>query len=428
MSGPFQFTGDNVQVHRSGPASARVSVPGSKSLTNRLLLLAGLAEGESQLTGALQSDDTHYMRLAMQALGVKVQTSGQTWRVLNPPSWKQPLEPLFIGNAGTAMRFLTPALAVQPFVSEIGGNDRMAVRPIGDLVMGLRQLGARIEYLGKEGCPPLRIQGPLTGGRIKIRGDASSQYLSGLLMALPIMETPPEIEIDGPLVSKTYVEMTLDCLAKFGVEWQVLDDFSKFRLGGNQKLRGVSLQIEPDASTASYWFALPFLVGGSVTVTGVPAKSHQGDFGLLDILKRMGGDVRFEDGAVRLADTELNGIDVDMNTMSDVAPTLAVIATRAKSATTIRNIANMRIKECDRIETLQTAFDALGLRMTSGPDWMRIEPGACEKYAVLNPEEDHRMAMVFALLGLAYGNLSISDPGCVAKTYPRFWEEIASAL
>ena len=428
MSGPFQKLGNVLEIRRVQPVSAQVSIPGSKSLTNRLLMLAGLAAGESQLTGALESDDTRYMRAALTSLGVTTATEGDTWTIVSPGVWNKPASPLFIGNAGTAMRFLTPALAVHDFSCDIGGNDRMAVRPIQDLVSGLEQLGGQVEYLGKSGCPPLRLKGPLTGKNIRIRGDASSQYLSGLLMALPRMKEPPLIEVEGHLVSKTYVEMTLDCLEKFGIHWEVCGDFERFRLAKQQPYQPVSLVVEPDASTASYWFALPYMVGGQVEVTGVPNQSLQGDFGLLGILKEMGANISYEQGSVTLINAELQGVDVDMNTMSDVAPTLAVIATRAQSPTTIRNIANMRIKECDRIQTLQTAFDQLGLKMTSGPDWMRIKPGKPTRKAILDPEDDHRMAMVYGLLGLAFGDLGLTDPGCVAKTYPKFWDEMDAVL
>ena len=247
-------------------------------------------------------------------------------------------------------------------------------------------------------------------------------------MSLPLVQGDSRIEIVGPLVSRTYVEMTLDCMKQFGVQVRCEENQHVFHISGGQNYQPRPINVEPDASTASYWFALPLMVGGSVEVRDVPEHSHQGDFGLLDIFKQMGAEVERTGSGVRITNRPLKGIDVDMNTMSDVAPTLAVVATRADSPTTIRNIGNMRIKECDRIETLKTAFTALGLHMETGNDWLRVHPGTPNKEALLNPEEDHRMAMVFALLGLAYGGVSIQDPECVAKTYPSFYEEIGAAF
>lgn len=430
MASPFQhdLVTDIMTVRAAAKVNGRVEVPGSKSLTNRYLLLAGMAEGQSELKNPLTSEDTYYMRKALNSVGVTVEDLGEaTWIVRGRQTWHQPKKPLFIGNAGTAMRFLAPSLAVRDFESEIGGNARMAARPIEDLADGLIQLHAQVTYLGKSGYPPLRIRGPLSGHEIAIRGDSSSQYLSGLLMALPQISPTPVIHLVSELVSRTYVEMTLDCLQQFGVVWDVIGQFEGFKLSSQAALKPIAIAIEPDASTASYWFGLPLIVGGRITVAGVPKFSHQGDFGLLQILAEMGAGITYIDDEVTVdASKPLCGIDVDMNSMSDVAPTLAAIATMATSATTIRNVGNMRIKECDRIQTLQDAFDVLGLRMVSGPDWMRIYPGRPSYGALLDPQEDHRMAMVFALLGMANGGLRIRDAKCVAKTYPRFWEDMSA--
>jgi len=428
MSAPFQKIDGLMAVNPADKVDCRVRVPGSKSLTNRYLLLAALASGQSRLTGALESDDTVYMRRALHAVGVSVSEKGPVWTISGREDWHAPESEIFVGNAGTVMRFFTPSLTIGAHASTITGNERMLVRPIGDLVDGLRQLGVSVAYAGKEGYPPLRLQGPMQPGEIAIRGDASSQYLSGLLMSLPRLEGDSRIEIDGPLVSRTYVEMTLTCLRAMGGRIDVDDDFRVFDIPGNQHYTARDLEIEPDASTASYWFALPLMVGGRVEVAAVPETSDQGDFGLLDIFSEMGADVVRGPDGVRVNAAELHGVDVDMNTMSDVAPTLAVVATRASSPTTIRNIYNMRIKECDRIACIQTAFDALGLRMENGRDWMKIYPGTPTRPAIVNPEDDHRMAMIFALLGLAHGGITIQDPECVAKTYPDFYEEFSQVL
>jgi 3-phosphoshikimate 1-carboxyvinyltransferase len=425
---PFEDRHGRKQVARAAPVSATARVPGSKSLTNRWLLLAGLADGETTLLNALESDDTVYMRRALAQLGVPITTTDPYWRVRGRSPWQAPRQPLFVGNAGTAMRFLAPALALMDSATEITGNARMLARPIADLVAGLRALGATVHYGGEKGYPPLRIEAPMRSGSVSIKGNSSSQYLSGLLMALPLLPGDSTITIDGPLVSRTYVAMTLAGMRTMGVEVEPDADFRVFHVPGGQRYVGRHITVEPDASTASYWFALPLMVGGEITLDGVPEHSHQGDFGLLQHLAEMGASVVRTDGSVRIGGSRLTGIDVDMNTRSDVAPTLAVIATRAETPTTIRGVGNMRIKECDRIETLQRAFDALGLRMESGDDWMKIFPGAPTRSACLDPEEDHRMAMVFALLGLAYGGVEIQDPDCVAKTYPGFYEDFGAVL
>ncbi len=425
---PFLERDGLMQVRRAAPVAATVRVPGSKSLTNRTMLLAALAEGRTRLVNPLHSDDTHFMRSALQAMGCAIDEQAEHWDIEAPARWRDPAEPLFIGNAGTAMRFLVPAMSAQAVRGLIGGNERMAQRPIADLVEGLRSLGAGVSYQGREGYPPLRLDQPLRSGSVAIRGDASSQYVSGLLMALPLLAGDSLIQVTTPLVSRTYVEMTLACMAQLGVGADAAPDYLSFRIPGNQRYQATTTTIEPDASTASYWFALPLMVGGSVTVRDVPAHSHQGDFGLLDHFAAMGADVQRGPAGVTVSAAALRGVDVDMNTRSDVAPTLAVVATLADSPTLIRNVGNMRIKECDRIACIQQAFDALGLHMESGPDWMRIHPSKPTREAVLQPEEDHRMAMIFALLGLAHGCVHIAEPACVAKTYPAFFHELGSVL
>ena len=425
---PFQRYPDRIQVNRARPVACAVRVPGSKSLTNRYLLLAAMAEGESFLRFPLESEDTGFMKKALAQAGIAIREVDDGWRVSGRTTWLSPPEPVFVGNAGTVMRFMVPALALGDFSCTVTGNGRMRRRPIRDLTDGMAQLGVDVAFPAREGYPPVVFKGPMKPGAVRLRGDASSQYLSGLLMALPRLGGASRIVIQGPLVSRTYVAMTLDCMRRFGVDVEAEDTFRRFKIPGSARYRGTSLSVEPDASTASYWFALAAMVGGMVTVRDVPPQSHQGDFGFLGLLERMGAAVRRRGDDIEVSAERLTGIDVDMNTMSDVAPTLAVLATRAQSATTIRNVGNMRIKECDRIATLQRAFDALGLNMESGSDWLKVHPGVPTRAALVDPEEDHRMAMCFALLGLAYGGVGIKDPGCVGKTYPRFFEEMDAVL
>ncbi|MCB1048963.1 MAG: 3-phosphoshikimate 1-carboxyvinyltransferase [Acidobacteria bacterium] len=420
----FRFEGTTVSVQAVGPVSGRLAVPGSKSLTNRYLLLAALANSPTVLRRGLVSDDTRHMLKALSQLGVNSSCSESSWRLDPPARFQQPEQPLFAGNAGTVMRFLTPLLASLPFQTEIHGDERMALRPIADLVEALIRMGGQIDYLGRPGCPPLAFRKPIQSGRCSIRADVSSQYLSGLLMVLPTLDGPSELVLDGPAVSQTYIDMTLHCIRQFGLDWQRVDE-QTYRTSGQLRYAGRELDVPADGSTASYPLALPLMVGGQMEVPFVDLGSHQGDYGLIGIFEKMGARVSFQGQTCRVESATLHGLEVDMNSMSDVAPTLAVVATRAQSPTTILGIGHMRHKECDRIETLQTAFDQLGLKMQSGPDWMRIEPGQIQKPALLDPQDDHRMAMVFALLGLADGGVSIQNANCVSKTYPNFYSDFS---
>ncbi|MCB1041340.1 MAG: 3-phosphoshikimate 1-carboxyvinyltransferase [Acidobacteria bacterium] len=423
----FDWQGDQVRVHPSHGVDAVVAVPGSKSLTNRWLMLAGLAKGQSTLRQPLLSEDTELMTGVLRACGVSIETTNDVWTVVGNGILKQPDIPLFVGNAGTVMRFVTPVLSAFPIAFTIGGTDRMALRPIGDLVDALRVLGVKVSYLKQEGYPPLSVAGPIQARSVALRGDRSSQYLSGLLMALPLVGGGT-IELSSQLVSRSYVEMTLACMARFGVQVTVPDAFDVFEVPAGHYM-AQEIAVDGDASSASYWFGLPLMLGSaSVRVTNVHRDSHQGDMGLIDVLAQMGAEVRAHETGITVKASQLKGVEVDMTTMSDVAPTLMVIATRASSPTTITGIGHIRIKECDRIATMQRAFDQLGLRMESGPDWVKVWPGRVKTPAVLDPQEDHRMAMCFALLGLADGGVTIQDGHCVDKTYPTFYNELTEIL
>jgi len=427
MTSPFRFEGGAVIVGKASEPDGCIQVPGSKSLTNRMLLLAAQADGPSTLEGALDSQDTRYMAQALREMGTDISRTGNRWQVCTVQRHR-PQRDLHIGNAGTAMRFLSPYLAAQPWDAVLTGNDRMLVRPIGDLVDGLRQLGARIDYLGRDGNPPLAFHGGLRGGRVCLKANLSSQFLSGLLMIAPGLAEDTEILLEGDLVSRTYVEMTLDCMRQVGLEFEHKGDLTRIQVPGGQIYAHGERTIEADASTASYWFGLPLMLGGRMRVGRFSSCSTQGDLDLLDHLEAMGARIERDEPWITVESSPLRGIDVDMNTTSDVAPTLAVIATRATTPTTIGRVGHMRIKECDRIATLQAGFDGLGLRMESGPDWMRIYPGKPTRPARLDPQDDHRMAMVFTLLGLAYGGVEIEQPGCVDKTYPDFYSEMDKVL
>jgi len=432
---PFEFNDADVSVHRLEPVMGSfspiidASVPGSKSLTNRYLLLASLAHGESSIRNALDSEDSRVMQRALNECGCLVRQQEDRLVVNTPAHWKiDDHSTLFVQNAGTAMRFLTAAVAVrQSQAVTLDGNKWMRRRPQADLIEALRTLGAEIVCTEREGYPPLRVQGPISGGRVELVGSISSQFLSALLMALPGCINDSVIHLTTNLVSRTYVEMTISCMERVGIQVEADPDFKTFRIPGNQKYRPFTVDIEPDASTASYWFAVPAMLSRTIRMASIPPESTQGDFGLITILENMGIDCSRDRNTITIKPSSLQGVDVNMNTMSDVAPTLAVIATQARSTTRISDIGNMRVKECDRIAVLQEAFDRLGLVMRSGSDWIEVDPGPEEldKQAIveLDPHEDHRMAMVFALLGLRYGGIRIKNYACVDKTYPDFYRD-----
>lgn len=413
-------------------------VPGSKSLTNRALLLAALAEGESVLTGALASDDTRYMEQALRALGVTMQAEDAgTWRVQGGRGrLRTSPTPLFIGNSGTTVRFLTALAALIPGDTRLVGDEHMAKRPISDLLDGLKQLGVAIEC--PTGCPPLTVHGRgLPGGRILMRGDRSSQYFSALLMAGCGAEEPIAIDIVGGLVSRPYVEMTCQMIAAFGGKADLDDEQVRI---APQSLQATTYAIEPDASAASYALAAAAATGGCIRVPGLSSQSLQGDVAFAELLGRMGCQVVEEGGCLvadasrsdgdsdrgggtAVATSRLVGIDADMHHISDTVMTLAALAPLAVGPTTIRNIGNIRLKETDRLTATATELRRLGQEVETGDDWLRITPRPITP-ATVQCYADHRMAMSFAILGLAAPGIAIADPACVAKTYPGFWDDL----
>jgi 3-phosphoshikimate 1-carboxyvinyltransferase len=400
-------------------------VPGSKSITNRALVLAALADGESVLRGVLHSDDTRHMRSALTALGIPIRDLDPT--TLHVAGGRGRLRPpataLFVGNSGTTVRFLTALACLVPGSVTLVGDEHMARRPIADLVGGLQQLGVRVECA--TGCPPLTIEGGrLSGGGVRMRGDRSSQYFSALMMAGSLAESELRIRVEGELVSRPYVDITRRMVADFGGGIAAQgDDFLVQSVPGYTARKYV---IEPDASSASYAFALAAASGGSVTVSGLGSGALQGDYAFVDLLQQAGAVVtKLEDRTVVKGSGSLRGIDVDMHHVSDTVMTLAAIAVTAEGPTTIRNVANIRIKETDRLAATVTELRRLGQQVEHGQDWLRIEPRPITP-AVVRSYSDHRMAMSFAILGLLRPGISIEDPACVAKTYPTFWDDLAA--
>ncbi|HSA99542.1 MAG TPA: 3-phosphoshikimate 1-carboxyvinyltransferase [Anaerolineales bacterium] len=406
------------------PLSATVRVPGSKSLTNRALLITSLANGTTRLTNALFSDDSCYFAKALQTLGFDIQldeashemtVTGLGGRI---PARKAEL---FIGNAGTAARFLSAFLTLGNGDYILDGEPRMRERPIQDLIDALTQLGVDLQATNH--CPPVEIYANgLRGGKTKIAGNISSQFLSALLMVAPYAKSPVEIEVTTELNSKPYVDMTIATMRDFGVEIE-RQRYDRFIIRPSSFSPLASYMIESDASAASYFFAAPAICGGTVRVENISRKSKQGDIAFLDVLQQMGCRVKEGDHFIEVTGTgSLHGVDVDMRDISDMAQTLAAIAPFASSPTRIRGIAFIRAKETDRVHAVCTELSRLGVRVEEHEDGMTIHPAEKIRPAVVQTYNDHRMAMAFSLIGSRTEGVVIENPACVSKTFPNFFE------
>ena len=423
-------------------AAGAVTLPGSKSISNRVLLLAAMSEGTTTIHDLLDSDDTRVMLIALRTLGCAVEQSGAIVKITGlggklPNGSAQ----LFLGNAGTAMRPLTAALAVVGGDFELSGVPRMHERPIGDLVDALRQLGCAIDYLGNEGYPPLKLGTPALqlDAPIKVRGDVSSQFLTALLMALPLVASKDiVIEVVGELISRPYIEITLNLLARFGVKVQ-RDGWERFTIPAGAKLRSPGdIHVEADASSASYFIALGALSTGAnghngIKIQGVGADSIQGDIRFMEAAQAMGAKI--ESGPnwlhIQRGAWPLKAIDLDCNHIPDAAMTLAVMALYADGTTTLRNIASWRVKETDRIAAMATELRKLGATVVEGQDYIQVTPpaGIADwKAASIHTYDDHRVAMCFSLAPFnpAQVPVRIEDPKCVAKTFPDYFEALFS--
>ncbi len=429
-------------------AGGSVKLPGSKSISNRVLLLAALSRGRTRVHDLLGSDDTRVMLSALRALGCGVEQQGTVVDIVGLGGrWATPQANLFMGNAGTAMRPLTAALALLGGEFELRGVARMHERPIGDLVDALRQLGCDIEYLGNEGYPPLRIGQPALriDAPIRVRGDVSSQFLTALLMALPLVaEKDIEIEVVGELISKPYIEITLNLLARFGIAVQRPtgpDRWQRFTIpAGSSYQSPGDIHVEADASSASYFIALGALsasVAGhiGITIEGVGADSIQGDIRFVQAAEQMGARVTSGPNWLHIARGAwpLHAIDLDCNHIPDAAMTLAVMALYAKGTSTLRNIASWRVKETDRIAAMACELRKLGAVLEEGADYLRITPPASAAHwqrASIHTYDDHRVAMCFALAAFNPAGLAvrIEDPQCVAKTFPDYFESLFSVV
>lgn len=406
------------------PLQATVRVPGSKSLTNRALLVAALADGVTTLANTLDSDDARRFSESLERLGFSIvhrppsiiEVAGLAGRI---PAARADL---FVGNAGTAARFLTAFLPLGRGEYRLDGDARMRARPIQDLLDALRQLNVAVEC--PTGCPPVRIQARgLAGGRAVVAGSVSSQFLSGLLMAAPYAAGPLMLEVAGELNSRPYVDMTLAVMADFGVAVE-RQGYARFVVQPQRYQARAEYAIESDASAASYFFAAPAVAGGRVRVAAISRRSRQGDMAFLEVLARMGCVVTDGPDWIEVAGPAgpLRGVDVDLRDLPDTAQTLAAIAPFAATPTTIRGIASARVKETDRVAATCAELARLGVDVDEHPDGLTIRPGRPLRPAVIETYNDHRMAMAFALVGLRSPGVAIANPGCVSKTFPDFFQ------
>ena len=411
--------------------NGEVNLPGSKSLSNRALLLAALAEGRTKITNLLESDDTKHMLNALKQLGIEYRLSKdkRECKIVGNGGAisSETREELFLGNAGTAMRPLCATLCLGEGSYLLTGEPRMEERPIGDLVNALIQAGAKITYQKEEGYPPLLIEANgLRGGEVQIDGAISSQFLTALLLAAPLAKEDMTIHVIGELVSKPYIDITLHIMREFGVEVRH-ENYETFFIKGKQTYRAVeSFLVEGDASSASYFLAAAAIKGGTVKVTGIGKKSIQGDIQFVEVLEKMGAKVEWGDEYVSVSKGELHGIDMDFNHIPDAAMTIATTALFAKGKTILRNIYNWRVKETDRLFAMATELRKVGATVLEGEDYLEITPPKELKHAVIDTYDDHRMAMCFSLLALDPVSVTINDPKCTAKTFPTYFEVFES--
>jgi 3-phosphoshikimate 1-carboxyvinyltransferase len=417
----------------AGPAHATITVPGSKSITNRALILAALAQGRSMLHGALASDDTRVMIDSLRSLGLKVDADeAQATLEVEGQGGRLPATEveLYVGNSGTSIRFLTALAGLGHGRYRLDGVERMRLRPQGDLLAALQELGVTAFSINGNGCPPLEVRSAegLSGGTARLRAEASSQFLTALLMVAPYARQDVVLEIVGAL-RPFYVEITTRMMAQWGVNVEVAEASARFTVRAGQRYAPQSAyEIEPDASSASYFFAAAAVTGGQVRVPGLRPNALQGDVRFAtEVLPAMGCKVMHDSGGITVTGPprgELRGIDLDMSAISDTSMTLAAIAPFANSPTRVRNIAHSRLQECDRIHAVCTELAKLRVTVEEHRDGYTIYPAKRFTPAVIDTYHDHRIAMSFALMGLMTPGVIINDPGCVAKTFPDYWQRL----
>jgi 3-phosphoshikimate 1-carboxyvinyltransferase len=415
---------ERLPIRPRGAVNARLRVPGSKSYSNRALLIAGLARGTSELSGVLDCDDTRVMERALRAFGAAVTIEADRWTVRGVGGQPRAVDGVIdVQASGTAARFLTAAAALAPGATTIDGTERMRQRPIAELTRALEALGVRVEVQGASGCPPVRVEGGRPfGGEVSVDASRSSQYVSALLLIAPYATRQVQVVLQGGvLVSRPYVELTLEAMRHFGARpsWQGAERLTAEPGTG---YTGCPYTVEADASTAAYFFAAAAITGGLVTVDGLGAGSTQADVGLLAVLEQMGCTVRRLEHATEVqGPARLRAVDVDMNALPDAVLALAVCTLFADGESRIRNVANLRIKETDRLAALEAELRKLGAEAHADHDSLRVRPGPL-RGASISTYDDHRMAMAFALAGLRVPNVVIEHPGCVSKSWPGYFD------
>jgi 3-phosphoshikimate 1-carboxyvinyltransferase len=428
MSNPVRSYPETLRIRPATvPVSASITLPGSKSITNRALIIAALANGESVLEQALFSNDTYYMQQSLNRLGIDVSADehANSFTIAGKGgSIPSPDGTLFIGNSGTSARFLTALVALGHGMYRIDGIERMRQRPISPLLDALSQLGVVARSEGGNGCPPVVVTSSgLSGGHVQMAGDTSSQYFTALLMVAPITSQGMTIDVVSDLVSKPYLDMTIATMKDFGVDVQH-HNYQRFEIQGAQRYIPLRYVIEPDASAASYFFALAAVTRGKVLIRNLGTGSVQGDLEFVNVLEQMGCIVERDSDYTQVSGPEqLRAVDVDMNAISDTMPTLAAIAPLADGPVIIRNVEHVRHKETDRISAVVQELRRLGIQVDERQDGLTIYPGQPQP-GTIRTYDDHRMAMSFAILGSAVDGIVIDDPGCVAKTFPDFFQRL----
>ena len=409
-------------------ANGNIYLPGSKSLSLRAMLISSLARGTTKITNLLRSDDTQRMLESLQQLGVGITESAESTSIqvtgLAGPFACDAHQELFLGNSGASIRPLCAALSLSTGAYTLTGNKSMLVRPISHLVEALKQVGASVEYLGESGFPPLSIHGKgIQGGNISMPGNISSQYLTSLLIALPLANGDSEIEVIGEQVSKPYLDITLDIMHRFGVRAQH-ENHQRFHIPGNQEYQSTgTYMVEGDASSATYFLAAAAISGGTVRVYGIGTDSVQGDTQFVDVLEAMGATVIRSKEWIEVTGAQLHGIDMDLNHIPDAAMTVATTALFAIGPTRIRNIYNWRVKETDRMHAMSTELRKLGATVETGSDYIHITPPQKISSAAIDTYDDHRVAMSFSLAAFGGAPITINDPDCTAKTFPDYFKE-----
>jgi 3-phosphoshikimate 1-carboxyvinyltransferase len=403
---------------------ATLTLPGSKSYTHRALVAASLADGESLLTNALDAEDTRLTAQALERLGAQIDWREDGVRVQGAGGrWQPVFGPIYLGNSGTSMRFLTALAALGQGEYRLTGSPRLCERPQGELLEALAQLGVKAHAERGDGCPPVLVHGGLQGGKARLSGSISSQYLSALLFIAPLAPQGGEIEITGDLVSRPYVDLTLEVLGDFGISYY-RQGYRYFHLPGEQRYLPQDYAIEADASSASYFWAAAALTGGRVTITNLSFDSCQGDVGFVKVLERLGCRISSGKEGLTVEGGPLQGVEVDMAAMPDLVPTLAVLAAFAQGDTVITGVAHLRHKESDRLATVATELGKMEITARETADGLVITGGQ-PRGAMIDTYQDHRLAMSFAVAGLKAPGTVIRDPDCVAKSFPEFWDFFA---